>query len=568
LQLTYTLIDKSGPLGTWYLKSWYRSFPNPRRLFNITLDITQANSGSGTYSASLVNEEGNSEEIDQIRWNESYRRLVFRSHRISTESGSHLWRWFNGTIVEGILTGRFSQRDIPDEPLFGDHEYANHVTGWNSNYIDGKDIVPRVYDVFIDGDYRGIAGRQCRGLLRLDRTKKDFFIGSLKVYATGRGNPWEIEAWDPRPVTLIHETRGEELEYDLEVTQWDGTNLRFIRRDSIASWTQVYTGQVNGRTISGTFTHSTLPGQFRWNGFRAQVLTYGLVGRSTKGREIWQERTRRQLYHLMMADNPVANTKVNSGPVEPPTDIIVTIRDDNPSAHHQNYNITDIWFDYTIQNPYGGPAIVRRSHAKLAVPTTTSNSGKYPAVLAVNGHSGSAWRMFHPHPGNWFEPLYWYADSFARRGFVVLAVDISHRDDSPLYGPPCDWWAPREHFFCDQPSTPPYPGGDDPDHGNGPHPSIKMLGFDSSDWEEDGERSWDVMRALDYLLSLKYVDRKTIVYPIASILIVANVVTIGVDISAISASTDLVLPQVPMVYANISDFRASNQDCLGLDSTV
>jgi hypothetical protein len=24
----------------------------------------------------------------------------------------------------------------------------------------------------------------------------------------------------------------------------------------------------------------------------------------------------------------------------------------------------------------------------------------------------------------WFEPLYWYTDSFARRGFVVLAVDI------------------------------------------------------------------------------------------------------------------------------------------------
>jgi Prolyl oligopeptidase family len=42
------------------------------------------------------------------------------------------------------------------------------------------------------------------------------------------------------------------------------------------------------------------------------------------------------------------------------------------------------------------------------------------------------------------------------------------------------------------------------------HPSIKMPGFDSSDWEEDGERSWDVMRALDYLLSLKYVDAKCI----------------------------------------------------------
>jgi hypothetical protein len=46
----------------------------------------------------------------------------------------------------------------------------HHFIGWNSNYIDRKDIVPRVYDVFIDGNYRGIARRQCSGLLRLDLT--------------------------------------------------------------------------------------------------------------------------------------------------------------------------------------------------------------------------------------------------------------------------------------------------------------------------------------------------------------------------------------------------------------
>jgi hypothetical protein len=36
-------------------------------------------------------------------------------------------------------------------------------------------------------------------------------------------------------------------------------------------------------------------------------------------------------------------------------------------------------------------------------------------------------------------------------------------------------------------------------------------------------------------------------------LIVANVVTIGADIAAISASTYLVLPQVPMVFVIVSD---------------
>ena len=38
-----------------------------------------------------------------------------------------------------------------------------------------------------------------------------------------------------------------------------------------------------------------------------------------------------------------------------------------------------------------------------------------------------------------------------------------------------------------------------------------------------------------------------------SMLIVANVVTIGADIAAISASTYLVLPQVPMVFVIVSD---------------
>jgi Mn2+/Fe2+ NRAMP family transporter len=50
----------------------------------------------------------------------------------------------------------------------------------------------------------------------------------------------------------------------------------------------------------------------------------------------------------------------------------------------------------------------------------------------------------------------------------------------------------------------------------------------------------------------KKYNRKSIVYTIASMLIVANVVTIGADIAAISASTYLVLPQVPMVFVIVS----------------
>jgi hypothetical protein len=80
---------------------------------------------------------------------------------------------------------------------------------------------------------------------------------------------------------------------------------------------------------------------------------------------------------------------------------------------------------------------------------------------------------------------YWYGEAFARRGYVVLALDISHRpppDSAPLYND--------------------FPNGSDPAHGNGPHPSIQASELPhDTDWEEDGERAWDAFRALDLLLS-------------------------------------------------------------------
>jgi hypothetical protein len=110
-------------------------------------------------------------------------------------------------------------------------------------------------------------------------------------------------------------------------------------------------------------------------------------------------------------------------------------------------------------------------------------------VLALNGHGGSAAKVM-----TGTEDLYWYGDAFARRGFVVMAVDISHR-------PTVDRTAPYMN-------APLYTGvvtGDDPANGNGPHPAVKAAGFDS-DWEEDGERAWDAMHALDYLLAQTNVD--------------------------------------------------------------
>jgi hypothetical protein len=519
------LPDTSEPTGTWHLKTWYPAYVYPHRLFSITLSITADSSSTGSYSGFLLNERGQRDNIDQIRWDASNRRLVFRRiffHDIRSE-------WYNGKIVEGIIVGRFTHdpySNTSPEPRFGSPPYTNHFTGWNSDYIDGKDIVPRVYDVSLDGNYRGISGK-CYGLLRIDRGP----IGRLKVYRTGDYDT-DAENRSQWPLVCnagdVHSICGEELEYDLNVTYWDGNRLEFTRTDTRPNqdWEQVFTGRVEDQTISGTFTHTGISGQLSWRGIRAQVLTYGLVQKSSQDRQAWQERTRHQLYHLMMSDNPQPIGGGINAPrtrVRPQTDIIMN-RDDNTIAHPQEYELTELFFSYLLPNPYNESSpMIRQSHAWLAIPTTPlPPSGRRPAAVVVNGHAGSAWLMMQPglqsnahvsDPGA--NLMYYYGDSFARRGSVVLAVDISHRGyiaenlplpctpptrpnppygPSPLYGPPTygvDQWTPL---------------GDDICHSNGPHPFVQAPGFGSPDWEENGERAWDVMRALDYLLGLPFVD--------------------------------------------------------------
>jgi dienelactone hydrolase len=134
-------------------------------------------------------------------------------------------------------------------------------------------------------------------------------------------------------------------------------------------------------------------------------------------------------------------------------------------------------------------SIARSSHGYLATPRSLAVGDRVPAVLAVNGHGGSAWQMMDSS-----SVYYWYGESFARRGFVVLAVDISHRPSNDRLLPP-DFTQPLYSGYC----------GNDDLHGDPEHPAIKAQGFDS-DFEEDGERVWDAMRALDYLLGLPFVD--------------------------------------------------------------
>lgn len=68
-------------------------------------------------------------------------------------------------------------------------------------------------------------------------------------------------------------------------------------------------------------------------------------------------------------------------------------------------------------------------HKYLAIPNDIEEGEKVPALLAVNGHRGSGWQEIFTN----ISDIYWYGNGFVRRKFVVLAVDVSHRNDSPLY---------------------------------------------------------------------------------------------------------------------------------------
>lgn len=511
-----------GPEGIWNLKNWYLHEQDPFVLVPLSAHIIKKKArpkqSTESYSGYLINEQRGKDILDHIDWDENIGFLSFRRH-VSRGKNRSFWEWYRGRVVEGIFVGHFSQNTLSPECPSRNSNYINHVVGWNSSYFD-SDIVPRVYDIILDADYRGLLGAKCRGILRIDRANNaSNFIGRLKIYATGIGNMWNIA--------------GEELEYDLTINHWDGKNIEFIRQDNRPqqNWTEFFRAKVDNQTISGTFTHKPgVAGDLLWRGSRAQILHYGLVEKDNVYRRAWQERTRRQLMHIIMADNPIPLKRVASLSTrsQKPIDSKIPQRDDNPLEWPQNYTLREICYEYTLPAMYDGQNITRRSHAWLATPIGFEHSNKkFPVVLALNGHYGSAWDVLQPNSRHSCGDIYWYGDSFARRGYIVLAIDISHRNDSPLYGLKSPLFGP---FILDF--------GDDPIHGNHEHPSIKSHGFESSDWEETGERVWDVMRALDYLITLPYVDTSCIL---------ATGLSIGAEIATIVGALD---PRISMVIAS------------------
>jgi dienelactone hydrolase len=408
-------------------------------------------------------------KLDSVTWDAETGSLEFRM------AAPGVTQWYRVTVADGLMIGRFSNENAtkagkPTDPL----SYKYHVTGWSQDYF--QSITRVVFDVYANG---------FRGRLRIDKSGEQF-VGRLKMYA------YENQVLEC-------------LEEEITVSQWDGEKLAFTRG------TQVYTGAVDGRHISGSYMRADGTTSL-WSGRRAEVLTYGLTAKSAEARLAWQERTRRILYRLMMAGNPApasVNVEILADDLPPISSEPYSLRDDDPAQHPQNYRLTELRLTYTIPGPFG--VSTRVVHAYLAKPTTPPPNGleRYPLVVAVNGHMGSAYNVMDGGT------LFWYGDAWARRGYMVLAVDIGHRPDADVV---------RARSIDDLSTYLGYPDisypGDDPAHGNGLRSSIKPAkpaGFTSADWayytdwEVDGERVWDVMQALDWVLTRPDVDPNKII---------------------------------------------------------
>jgi len=402
-------------------------------------------------------EDSDERVVEEITWSPEAGNLRFRTE----ENGRTLWYVMN--VGDGVLTGRYAASVASRLPPEAWTHYSGHLVGWRSESFDAE-LAPRVFDLHTtDGRYVRI---------RIDRsaTGAPAFIGELKINATD-----QLGAAGELPLQ------------SMTVRSWDGQRLAF---DIVnGSTRERFAGSVRGRAIKGTISADRAGTVSDFSGFRANVLSYGLRTKSQAERAVWQERVRRALSRLMMAGNPAPIDK-EAIIVERPlfqTDKLAPGRDDNPARWERAYRVWDVVLTHKLPNPYGPEPLTRRSHGFLAVPTTPPPPGGYPAVLSLNGHYGSALGQFQP------DNFFWYGDAFARRGYVVLALDISHRpltDANGLYNDPVD--------------------GDRPDEENHAHPAIAAPGLDS-DWVDDGERAWDAMRGIDFLLTQPNINRTRLI---------------------------------------------------------
>ncbi len=447
--------------GTWYLNA-----AGSRLALTIRRDGV-------VYSGSLRADAAAVEPVDSITFDATKGLLVFRR-----PMGG---QWYRAFVNQGTLAGRFSSTAAATAPDVT--SYKGHVTGWNESRFPNSATGAMAWEITL-----GNAAAR----LRLQKSPATgALVGRMKVYGAA-----------------------EDLEDDLTVSTWDGTKLKFSR--GAGATNQDFAGEVSGRDIVGTFTTNG-GAPVPWKGTRAEVLGYGVAGRARTEALSWHAAFRRQVENLMMAGNPAplsGTATVVRNDVAPFAGAIGPNRDDDAGNWPQNYALTELKLTHTLTVRTDGSTATREVHGYLARPKVVPASGKFPLLVAVNGHGGSAHQTFEPGGGTY--GIYWYGDAFARRGYMVLAIDISHR------------LATDQKLYSDTKT------GDDPVNGNGLHPAIKAAGFDT-DWEEDGERIWDVQRAVDYLATRTDADMNHLLI---------TGMSMGGEISTIGGALD---PRISMV---------------------
>lgn len=423
--VTAPAVDHTGVAGEWYL-----AMGEQRATVRLRRDA------DGALDGSFQPDNADVTALADVVWNDTARTLRFRVRR-----DGYVY-WFDGRVVEGVFTARVATTLASDTATPAATAYSRHATAWNATVIDAE-LVPRVWDLRADDGYHA--------RLRIDRDARGL-VGTFKVYAR-----------DGLGATV------EELEYDLKDVVWDGESLAFSVTRADTAWR--FEGSADGRTLALAATAQG-GGTRTWTGARAEVLSHGLVERPVATMTAWRTRVRARLALLTMAGDPAPTaTRVTVLSER----ALATADASDPAQH--GYALSELRLDHTLPDPRGGADLTRSAHVYVAKPDGAAPAGGYPTVIALNGHGGSAAQTMNP------ASRYWYGDAYARRGYLVVAVDVSHRpfdERSDLYGD--------------------YNEGDDPPAGNGTHPAIASPGFDT-DWEEEGERTWDAMRAVDLALT-------------------------------------------------------------------
>jgi len=169
---------------TWYLAIEEQPASSTLQIF--------ANGTEGT----LVDDAGVLHAVDSIRGGSADGPFDFR------EIGSSGDSWFQGTILDGVVFGRFAQKNGDQLPATSD--FTNHFTGWNRATYE-QSLTPRVFDLLLDGTERVT--------LRFDSApagNPKQFVGSIKSYATiAFGIKSEKEQLDVDGVQLSRERRSE-----------------------------------------------------------------------------------------------------------------------------------------------------------------------------------------------------------------------------------------------------------------------------------------------------------------------------------------------------------------------